>query len=398
MPDRKLHICLVTNEFPSLTETFITTKALELCKKGHRVTVIKNQENKIFNASHISLVKNSGIEILSAIQINSKIDFVKIGFKYPLVVIKAFSFSLKVFTQNLQQQLKSHLLSKYDFDIVHVEFSGLAIHYQQALEASKAKTIVSCRGTAEKVKPLSDPHRIQLLKKLFSTVSAIHCVSQDMANTILPWCDKPGKIFVNRPSVDADIFRRTKPYSLDKKEIEILTIGRFTFQKGYIIGLMAAKKLMLQGVSFKWKIVGDGPMKEEIQFHIHTLGLQNVVVLVGKKNRDEILELYNTVDLFMLTSVYEGIANVCLEAMSMELPVVATKSGGMEEVIVDGLDGLLCNIYDADNLAHAVLSISADAVKRKIMGEKARQKVLNEFTIQRQANVFEEKYLQLTTK
>ena len=46
MSDKKLNICLVVNEFPGLTETFITTKALELCKRGHRITVIKNQENK----------------------------------------------------------------------------------------------------------------------------------------------------------------------------------------------------------------------------------------------------------------------------------------------------------------------------------------------------------------
>ena len=396
MPDRKLHICLVTNEFPSLTETFITTKALELVKKGHRVTVIKNQENKIFNSSHIALVNQSGIEVLSAIHIHSIKDLLKTVFTYPQIFFSSFSLSIKSFSNNIQQSLKNYLISQHPFDIVHVEFSGLAISYQKALEKTTAVTIVSCRGTAEKVKPLSDPHRKEQLQQLFSTVQAIHCVSEDMVKTIQPYCNNSKKIFINRPSVDAEIFCRKNPYPLKTGGVNILSIGRFTFQKGYIIGLMALKLLLERGVSFKWTIVGEGALKEEMLFHIHTLGLQNVVLMVGKKNRDEILELYNSTDIFLLTSVYEGIANVCLEAMSMELPVIATKSGGMEEVIEHGVNGLLCNIYDPADLANAISVICNDAELRQKLGSSARQKILNEFTIQRQANIFEQKYLELT--
>lgn len=396
MSVKQLRICLVTNDFPSLTETFITTKALELSKKGHQVTVIKSLENNVLNASHIAQVKKAGIHVVTT-QLQSKKDLLRLLFKYPFLLFRCFSFSLKTFSRQVQQQLKSYLLNQYNFDIIHIEFSGLAISYQKALEETNAKTLVSCRGTAEKVKPLSDPLRKEQLLKLFSTIDAIHCVSGDMAGTIQPYCNHPEKIFINRPSVDADVFQRRIPYPAKKERIEILTIGRFTFQKGYLIGLMAVKKLLQQGILFNWTIVGDGPLKEEIIFHIHTLGLQNVVHLAGKKNRDEILELYNNTDIFMLTSVYEGIANVCLEAMSMELPLVATKSGGMEEVIENGLDGMLCEIYDADSLAHSVMQISDDAEKRKEMGINARKKILKEFTLQRQANVFEEKYLELIT-
>jgi colanic acid/amylovoran biosynthesis glycosyltransferase len=114
---------------------------------------------------------------------------------------------------------------------------------------------------------------------------------------------------------------------------------------------MAMQKLKNEGINFSWKIVGDGPLKEELLYHIHALQLQDCVELVGKKNRDEILDLYNNVDVFLLSSVYEGIANVCLEAMSMELPVVSTKSGGMEEVIIHGENGFLCEVYDVDSMA-----------------------------------------------
>jgi colanic acid/amylovoran biosynthesis glycosyltransferase len=255
--------------------------------------------------------------------------------------------------------------------------------------------VVSCRGTAEKVKPISEPNRKDQLRKLFSKVDAIHCVSQDMASTIHPFCNQPDKIFVNRPSIDPAVFKRAKPYAQPGAVLQIFTIGRFTFQKGYLIGLMAMHKLKSLGVQFKWKIVGDGPLKEEMLYHIHALQLQDCVELVGKKNRDEILELYNNTDVFLLPSVYEGIANVCLEAMSMELPVVSTKSGGMEEVIVHGENGLLCEVYDVDSIAENVKWLTQNPGLLKGLGVNARKTIIERFTISRQVDVFEEQYANL---
>ena len=136
-------------------------------------------------------------------------------------------------------------------------------------------------------------------------------------------------------------------------------------------------------------------MKEELLFHIHTLGLQNVVELVGKKNRDEILDLYNTVDAFMLPSFYEGIANVCLEAMSMELPLVSTRSGGMEEVIVDGENGLLADLYSPESLYKGILRLYDDPHLCSTLGKKAREAIINNFTITKQVDIFEKKYFDL---
>jgi colanic acid/amylovoran biosynthesis glycosyltransferase len=216
-----------------------------------------------------------------------------------------------------------------------------------------------------------------------------------MATTIQPYCLEPEKIFVNRPSIDPLVFKRAEPYLAGESALQILTIGRFTFQKGYLIGLMAMKMLQNDGIDFKWKIIGDGPLKEEMMYHIHALQLQDCVELIGKKNRDEILELYNNVDLFLLTSVYEGIANVCLEAMSMELPVVSTKSGGMEEVIVHGENGLLCEVYDAASIAQNVKLLHENRGYLKVLGSNARNTILGKFTISRQVDVFEEEYCKL---
>lgn len=395
MQNKKLHICIVTGEFPALTETFITTKVLELHHRGHKITVIKNQHSGNINASHLSLVKDAGIEILSFTDVSSVSNVIKAAFNKPALFIQSLSANPASFKKNYKAKRQAFLLQEHNYDIIHFEFSGLAVAYIDALKNIKAKTVVSCRGTAEKVKTISEPGRIQKLTNVFSAINSIHCVSQDMANTIKPYCNNDKKIFINRPSIDAEIFKRTKPYSDANPIVHILSIGRFTFQKGYLSGLLAARELKDAGLQFKWTIVGDGQQLEEIQYHIHALALQDLVVLAGKKNRNEIIELYNTADIYFLPSFYEGIANVSLEAMSMELPVIATKSGGMEEVIEPGEDGLLAATYDHREMAKQILSISYDFDKRKKMGENARKKVLQQFTLQRQADVFEEQYYKL---
>ena len=395
MQNRKLHICIVTGEFPALTETFITTKVLELHKRGHRITVIKNHHSGQVNTSHLALIKQANIEVLSSIDIGSVSDFAKAAADDPSLVFKSFFKEPLNFKSEYKQTLQLTLLQKYPFDVIHFEFSGIAVSYLGAIKQLNSKTVVSCRGTAEKVKPISQPARKVQLEKLFSIVDGIHCVSADMANTIQPYCRQPEKVFINRPSIDTNTFKRSKPYTQAGTQLNILTIGRFTFQKGYLLGLMAMKELKLRGVSFTWKIVGDGPQLEEIMDHIHALQLGDCVELLGKKSRDEIINLYNDVDVFLLPSVYEGIANVCLEAMAMELPVVATRSGGMEEVISHGTDGLLCDVYNVGDMVNQLHSICYSAEKRTAMGINARQKVIDQFTLQRQADVFEEQYYRL---
>lgn len=390
-----MRICLVTNEFPALTETFITTKALELSRRGHDITVIKNQDKNVLNYSHINQVKQAGIKVLSYNGLQTKTGIIKAILSHPSLFFNSFSLSGSGFKRKFKQQLQKKLLSRFPFDIVHIEFSGLGVTYGNALDKLAAKVVVSCRGTAEKVKPISEPNRKEQLRKLFSRVDAIHCVSQDMATTIAPYCDEHGKIFINRPSIDPEVFKRAAPYSPSTSTLQIFTIGRFTFQKGYLIGLMAMRKLKNEGVNFHWKIVGDGPLKEEMQYHIHALQLQDCVELAGKKNRDEILDLYNHADVFLLPSVYEGIANVCLEAMSMELPVLSTRSGGMEEVIVHQQNGLLCEVYDVDSIADNVTWLVQNRDLLKGLGIQARKMVIERFTISRQVDVFEAEYAKL---
>lgn len=383
-----MKIGIVVEKFPSPSETFIITKVIALCERGHEVVVFRN--GKEHDKALEQFYKLSSIANL--VVVNIKANTVSSALRHPLTLIKALRRENR---KEVSAQLKQKYFRQHSCDVYHFEFSGLAISYMPVFNKLTGKIVVSCRGTAEKVKPLTDPARKKQLQQLFSKVDRIHCVSQDMADTIKEFGTDGKNLFINRPAIDATVFKRSQPYT--NKNI-ILSVGRLTFQKGYLIGLLAFREVVQLRPDAQWKIVGDGPCKEEVIFYIHSMDLQNNVELAGKKNRDEIIELYNEAGIFFLPSVYEGIANAALEAMSMELPVVVTKSGGMDEVIQHDVNGYLCNVYDHSAMSLFITNLLNDAEKAKWLGMNARQTVEQDFSLTRLVNVFEKEYSKLLSR
>jgi len=374
---KQIKLAIVTGRFPE--ETFIANKVAALLKYNYLITVFcsnvnQQQYRRLFENAH-----NITIAVLD----KKKLALYLVA--HPLIFFKHKRKSI------LLSYLLRDEVNKLKPDIMHFEFSGIAVYYQNIFASLNARKIISCRGTAEKVRLQIDEKLKEKYTYLFNEADAIHCVSEDMRNTILPYCSQSEKIFVNFPSVDTAKFKRTKPYT-PQTVATILSVGRLNFQKGYLNGLLAVSELKKKGVIFRWIIVGEGKQREEIIFHIHQMQLQDFVVLAGIKNSDEIIELHQQADIFFLPSFSEGIANVVLEAMSMEMPVVSTRCGGMDEVITHGINGLLADVYDHETLAACMFQLMDNFELRRIMGQAARKRVLEQFTMERQTDVFENVY------
>lgn len=390
-----MKIAIVVNNFPTNSETFIINKVVALANAGNHVTVVRlipSGSKELMQLYQFKSSKNIAIKN-AAIPVNTT-QIIDYALKNPFAFISSLHFNKTKFYKNIRANIVLKLFNNNNFDIVHFEFSGLAVSFLDLLPNIKPKTVMSCRGSAEKVKLLSEPERAIQLEKTLQVISAVHCVSEDMKQTILPYCNNPEKIFVNRPAIDASFFSPKKK-STNNTVVTILSIGRFTFQKGYIFGLLAIKKLIDKGYNIVWNIIGDGTQLEEIIFHIHTLQLQKNVVLLGKKNKIEVNEYISNANIFLLTSVYEGIPNVVLEAMAMELPVVTTKCGGVDEVIDNAKDGFIAPLYDVDSIASQLEYLITNKDKMESISKAARQKILNAYTLERQLNVFQEEYKKL---
>jgi colanic acid/amylovoran biosynthesis glycosyltransferase len=382
-----MRIAIITTNFPVLSETFISNKVRALSMRGHTVRVFTGKQN---NALLNQLFQNTSTVSIVEFTIQKALLYCV---THPFNIFK--SITQKNRKRYLYQSFQLHAISQFQPDIIHFEFSGVGTEYIFLLNQLECKKVVSCRGSGEKVKLLVSQERKANFARLMQNVDSVHCVSDDMRNTIKGYVDIR-KVFVNYPSIDTQYFNRVIPYETNQIPI-IISIGRFTFPKNYLIGLLAMRRIADCGKKFKWMIIASGPQYEEIVIHIHQLHLQRFIDLVGTKEHSEIKKSLEKADIFFLPSVYEGIANSALEAMSMELPVVSTTCGGMPEVITCGKNGLLADVYDYEKLAEHIMYLLNHPEQAKAMGKAARERILEAFTLEKQTDTFERIYQQLLT-
>ncbi len=168
-----------------------------------------------------------------------------------------------------------------------------------------------------------------------------------------------------------------------------ISVGRFCEKKGFPYLLQACQQLKQSGHEFRCMIIGYGEMQAELLELIESLGLSDIVTLPGKKTQDELVELYNQASLFVLPCLVtddgdrDGIPNVLLEAMAMELPIVSTDISGIAELVEDQRHGFLVPEKNSEALTVALAQLLADPIRRREMGQQGRQKVLQQFNLER---------------
>lgn len=154
---------------------------------------------------------------------------------------------------------------------------------------------------------------------------------------------------------------------LKKNELVVLQVARLDPIKDHGTALRSFARLANRCPEARLLIVGEGPQEETIRAQVRQLHLESQVLLLGL--RTDIPSLLAAADLFLLTSVSEGIPLTIIEAMTAELPVVATKVGGLPEIIEDGKNGFLVPAKDDATLAEKILLLATNPSRRKDMGQ-----------------------------
>ncbi len=174
-----------------------------------------------------------------------------------------------------------------------------------------------------------------------------------------------------------------------------LSVGRLSDTKGFPTLIQACARLRDQGVPLECRIIGDGPDLEELQDLIARLQLGDRVFLVGKRQPPEVMAAYRQADLMVLPCCYskdprwlnnhDCIPYVLIEAMTMGLPVISTRVGGIPELIRDGETGLLVEPEDPEGLAAAMARLLADEELARHLAQAGRDFVVREFAADRNA-------------
>lgn len=182
-----------------------------------------------------------------------------------------------------------------------------------------------------------------------------------------------------------------RPFSVNNKILGV--VARLAPVKGLEMLLEAFAQIHGKIPNAHLWLIGDGPLRNYLETKAREMGLADNVVFWGI--RDDIPALLAQCDIGVLSSHWEGLPNAILEYMAAELPVVATRVGGVPEVVIDGETGLLVPPGNPQALADALLSLLSDTELARRMGQAGRRRVEQYFTLERMVKENEKLYLEL---
>ena len=165
--------------------------------------------------------------------------------------------------------------------------------------------------------------------------------------------------------------------------VEVLYAGRLRTRKAVAVLVEAFATVHRESPEARLRLLGDGEQRPQLEAQVERLGLAEAVVFEGAVLHDRMAELYAAADIFCLPSLYEGFPLAILEAMAAGLPVVTTRVAGNPEAVTDGEHGRLVEAEDVAGLAAALVDLVRDEEGRRRMGERARRRVEEEFSIER---------------
>jgi sugar transferase (PEP-CTERM/EpsH1 system associated) len=245
-------------------------------------------------------------------------------------------------------------------------------------------------------------HNLAVQRWVWNRVDQILSVSSRLAERM---CDEVGfplaKVKVIRNGVDVEKFNPRnraagrQALGLAADDLVIGSVGRLVPVKDQASLLRALALLRDQGLTFKAIIAGTGRLREELEALAAQLRLDSVRFL---GNRDDVDVVMGAFDVFVLSSLSEGLSNTILEAMATGLPVVATRVGGADELVQEDRTGILVPAGEPPALADAILRLARDPACRLRMGGAGRMRAETFFSLDGMIRDYENLYVGLAAQ
>jgi len=182
---------------------------------------------------------------------------------------------------------------------------------------------------------------------------------------------------------------------LTSEELVIIQVARLNRLKDHSTAIRAMARLHETIPQARLVVVGEGEERAEIERLIVELRLDHIVRLLG--SRSDIPRLLQSADIFLLSSISEGIPLTLIEAMATGLPCVATRVGGVLEVVVPGETGLLANAGDAAGIAECLRILASDPLGRRQMGKSGSNRAIERFDASAMHAAYRQLYRELTS-
>lgn len=206
------------------------------------------------------------------------------------------------------------------------------------------------------------------------------CVSQDIRETCLRLGIPSTRCWLVPNAIDTEEWRRREQSESAKirsglrpGRLLVGAVGRLEKEKDFARLIAAIGQLLVDDFDPELWIAGEGPRKSALQRLIDQTGLGDRVRLLG--HRSDLVDVYKAMDVFVVSSLREGLPNVLLEAMALEVPVLCTRVAGIPDLVRDGENGLLVDPGSTSSLAAGLKRLLRDADLRQRLGRAGRKTV-----------------------
>ncbi|MEX0928956.1 MAG: glycosyltransferase [Balneolales bacterium] len=368
LPGRRLRIAFLVNSFPLLSETFVLSQITGLIDRGHTVDIYATKYSKgekyhddvhkygLMYRTHFLCDMPKGY-MQRAFKLISLIVFAG-GWRRPKLVLRTLNFR-KFGRSSLSLYLSFTSLPfirEKPYDILHCQFgfSGpLGLSLKQ-VRAFPGKLLVSFRGIDLTENLINNPG---MYDNVFKGADCFLPVSENFRQKLIKEGCCEEKIKVHYSGIDCSRFKYKERTRNSNDVTRIGTVGRLVEKKGIAYAIRAMQLVIASGHNVSYTIMGDGPLRGELQKLISLLRLEKYITITGWLTSDEIIKNLEKAHIFLAPSITsksgdcEGIPNASKEAMAMGMPVISTWHSGNPELIEDGVSGFLVPERDIYSLS-----------------------------------------------
>ena len=304
-------------------------------------------------------------------------------------------FDLRVFTHlnKTIRQIRPHIYHAHDYKS-HVLGALLG-------STSSMVRVGTLHGWVDKSKKLDVYYCLE--KTTLSLYDRIYCVSPQLyqeakrcgvSKQVLRYL--PNAVHVGAFTRSREPFDARKELGLGANGMWIGTVARLAKEKNLDVVLKTAAQLLGQGYPIYCLFVGEGPLKASLETEARLLGLTERIYFAGYQH--DVRPWLECMDVYLCTSLREGMPNSILEAMAMEVPVIATKVGAIPNMIRHYEDGILVPCHDVAATVQAVRRILDDRTIRDKVVKSARARVAQEFSFERRTQLLAADYDRLIAR
>jgi colanic acid/amylovoran biosynthesis glycosyltransferase len=382
----------VVSDYPVMSETFVMYSALGLIRNGWSVDVVPvgagRESAEPRRETHPVEAELHGLRVLRPGAPARPGEALRRLWRHhgpaALLALDPTRFSRAAFT--LKPLYVADVLSEGGpYDVVHCHFGNLAGPILELRRAGlfRAKVVVHFRGNdiSRHVAAFGD----HVYDEVFAEADWFVANSRHFRDRAIALGCDPARIDVVPSGCDVARFPFVDRPPPDGRPVRLLSVGRLVEKKGHSLAIAATRRLRADGRDVSLRIVGAGPMRDALEADAADLG--DAVVFVGSAPHHAIHAELAAADVFLAPSVRspdgdeDGPVNTVKEAMACGTPVVASRHGGIPELIRHGATGMLCAEGDAADLAAKIADTIAAADRWPDIRRAARADVEAKFSL-----------------